>query len=153
MELEEIELSLNKDAHKNKNSLKYHLLGGVESESSKAFVVYLGDKTENIPSVESLIVKHVLPGSTIYYRLEKGQLDVNKLDNYYLISRSELRLCKQLWDDIRSNVAKKGLKQSLVESYISRYMFYRKYTDNTLHQLLHEISLAYPLTMIMTQNN
>ena len=63
MEIEEIELTLNKDARKNRNSLKCQLLAGVESESSKAFVVYLDDKNENIPSVESLIVKHVYRGT------------------------------------------------------------------------------------------
>ena len=67
------------------------------------------------------------------------------MKEYHSISYHELGQCEMLWDDIRSNVASKGLKQRLVEIYISRYMFYRKYTDNTLHQLLNEISLAYPL--------
>ena len=145
MEIEEIELTLNKDARKNRNSLKCQLLGGVELESSKAFVVYLGDKTKNNPSVESLIIKHVLHGSTIKYKGKQGNLDITTLKKYYTVSFARLDHCKQLWDEIRSNVARSGLKLRLVESYISRYMFYRKYPDNTLHYLLKEISLAYPL--------
>ena len=66
MEIEEIEFKLNKDARKNRNSLKCQLLGGVESESSKAIVVYLNDENKNRSSIVSLIVKHVLPGSTLY---------------------------------------------------------------------------------------
>ena len=155
MEIEEIELTLNKDARKNRNSLKCQLLGGVELESSKAFVVYLGDKTKNNPSVESLIIKHVLHGSTIKYKGKQGNLDITTLKKYYTVSFARLDHCKQLWDEIRSNVARSGLKIHLVKipiylryifnTYINRYMFYRKYPDNTLHYLLKEISLAYPL--------
>ena len=158
MEIEEIEFNLNKDARKNRNSLKCQLLGGVELESSKAFVVYLGDKTENIPSLESLIVKHVLPGTTIYFKGKQGQLDKTKFKEYFFNSFDRIGLCKQLWDEIRSNVARSGLKLRLVESYINRYMFRRKYPKNTLHHFLKEISLAYPLkskniTLTTTQND
>ena len=50
-----------------------------------------------------------------------------------------------LQNEIRSNVARSGLKLRFVKSYINSYMFYRKYSENTLHQFLHETSLAYPL--------
>ena len=82
MEIEEIEFNLNKDARKNRNSLKCQLLGGVEIESSKAFVVYLDDEYENNPSVESMIIKHVLPWSTIHYKGKKEDLDTTTLKKY-----------------------------------------------------------------------
>ena len=146
MEIEEIEFNINIDAHKNRNTLKCQLLEGVELENSKAFVVYLDDKTKNIPSVEFLIIKHVLHRSTIYYSGKKEELDITRLKEYYSISFARIGLGKKLWDEIRSSFVKSGLKQLiLAESYINRYMCYKRYPNNTLHQFLREISFAYPL--------
>ena len=92
MEIEEIEFNINIDAHKNRNTLKCQLLEGVELENSKAFVVYLGE-TENTPSVESVIMKYILPGSTIYYSGKKEELDTTRLKEYYLISFAPIGLC------------------------------------------------------------
>ena len=132
MEIEEIELTLNKDARKNRNSLKCQLLGGVELKSSKAFVVYLGDKTENIPSVESVIMKYILPGSTIYYSGKKEELDTIRFKEYYPISFARIGLCEKLWNEIRSNFLKSGIKELiLAESYINIYMCYKRYPNNT----------------------
>jgi len=145
----------NNDARKNRNPITCRVFGGVDTESLNSFVVYLSDENRNCSSLESLIVKHVSPGTTICYKRKKGYKNISSLRssqgysmNYSANTSSHYNLCEQLWEDLKCNVRRKGLHSTGVENYINRYMFYRKHPENTLHNFLLQISLSFPLSRV-----
>ena len=139
----------NNDHRKNRQPITCRVFGGVEVESSKSFVVYLSVYAS---SMESLIVKHILPGTTICCQRREGFENIANLKspegvsmNYSVkFSSHQHRLCDQLWHDLKENIRRRGLQRQSIENYIKRYMFYRKYPVDTLHHFLLQVGLSYP---------
>ena len=152
MEIDDSLFVFNKEIRKDRQPTLCRVFGGVEVGSLKSFVVYLNDGSVNDrSSLKSLIVKHVLPGTTVCYKGGEGYEDVTNLTSpggrkmdYFVNISPHQRLCEGLWEDLKRNIRRKGLKSSTVENYIYRYMFYRKYPVNTLHHFLLQVGLSYP---------
>ena len=159
VEIDDTLLVVTNQVRRDKKPITCRMFGGVETENRKSFVVYLHDQEydscdDYYLHLESLIVKHVLPGTTICYKGEKkyyGNIvkfvrgSDGRSMGYSANTAAYRHLLDELWEDLKGNFSRKGMQTSVVGSYITRYMFHRKYPRNTLHHFLLQIAASYPL--------
>ena len=143
------------------------LFGGIERESKKRFIVPLLDE-DNCPIPRSkevlipIIQKYILPGSIVYSDMWKAYSSLtNEGYAHYGINHSlnfvnpdephiHTQNIERLWRDVKEIVKRPGMRTEYIKQYLGRYLFIKRYGNNSLHHFLTELKNLYPPSLTAT---
>ena len=148
------------------------LLGGIERNSSKKFIVPLSRplsvdvQRRDGGTLIPLIKKPVLPGTTIhtdswaaYRRLKDygfAHFTVNHKENFVSPADSDVRTQKieRLWRDVKEWCARPGNSVKYVHQYLGRYVFFSAVPPSErVHRFLEAVKELYPHKTERDDNN
>ena len=143
------------------------MFGGIERGSGKRFVICLGmGGKRDRETLEPLIVRHILPGSTVISDCWRAYSNIPSLVdsngqplNYihrtvnhavgFVNSRNpwiHTQTIERLWGDLKDHIVGRVFFTNNVEGHVYRYLFLHQHKEMALHHLFLEAGKAFPFS-------